>query len=125
MILKSLDSDFQISFPAEPIDMDYIPEHMSVPEMNLSANEEVTFTANIVSEDLSRIIGYDPSPSHDFMVECNGIDIVQVRRHKKKRINKKWAKRYGFKPVLRKLQFKACSLNFNEDGSIDFVLAKE
>lgn len=24
---------------------------------------------------------------------------VQVRKHKKKRINKKWAKRYGFKEV--------------------------
>lgn len=24
---------------------------------------------------------------------------VQVRKHKKKRINKKWAKRYGFKKV--------------------------
>ena len=24
---------------------------------------------------------------------------VQVRKHRKKRINKKWAKRYGFRPV--------------------------
>lgn len=27
------------------------------------------------------------------------VDIVQVKRHRKKRINKKWRKRYGFKAV--------------------------
>jgi hypothetical protein len=26
-------------------------------------------------------------------------DMVQVRTHKKKRINKKWRKRYGFKEI--------------------------
>jgi hypothetical protein len=32
-------------------------------------------------------------------------DIVQARRHKKKRINKKWRKRYGMKQVPSKKMF--------------------
>lgn len=34
------------------------------------------------------------------LVPCESCkDIIQVRRHKKKRINKKWLKRYGTKEV--------------------------
>lgn len=29
--------------------------------------------------------------------EVNSPIVIQVRKHKKKRINKKWAKRYGYK----------------------------
>lgn len=29
----------------------------------------------------------------------------QIRRHKKRRINKKWAKRYGYRDVIRKICF--------------------
>lgn len=30
--------------------------------------------------------------------------MVQCRKHRKKRINKKWAKRYGYKPITVKLR---------------------
>lgn len=35
---------------------------------------------------------------------------VQVRRHKKKRINKKWAKRYGYKTVIVEHMLTNCSI---------------
>ena len=35
---------------------------------------------------------------------------VQVRRHKKKRINKKWAKRYGYKTVLVEHELTNCTI---------------
>ena len=44
---------------------------------------------------------------------------VQVRRHKKKRINKKWAKRYGYKCVTRTT--KGWNLKTYGDGSFNFL----
>ncbi len=37
-----------------------------------------------------------------FVENPNLLDRVQVRRHKKKRINKKWMKIYGFKGIPSK-----------------------
>lgn len=48
------------------------------------------------------------------------IDKVQRRRHKKKRINKKWAKRYGYINVYKKINIKDVSVIPNEEG-YDFV----
>lgn len=31
------------------------------------------------------------------------INMIQCRKHRKRRINKKWAKRYGFKEIVRKI----------------------
>lgn len=42
---------------------------------------------------------------------------VQVRRHKKKRINKKWAKRYGYKILVDKYAIRDVSIV--RDDSID------
>lgn len=48
------------------------------------------------------------------------IDKVQRRRHKKKRINKKWAKRYGYINVYGMINIKDVSIIPNEEG-YDFV----
>ena len=37
-----------------------------------------------------------------FNLECKMM--VQRRKHRKKRINKKWAKRYGYKPITVELR---------------------
>ena len=41
------------------------------------------------------------------------------RKHKKKRINKKWAKRYGFKCVTKTT--KGWKLKTYRDGSFEFI----
>lgn len=48
---------------------------------------------NMFEYDMSGIFGYQIIPV-PYMA-----DKVQARTHKKKRINKKWRKRYGFKEV--------------------------
>lgn len=40
--------------------------------------------------------------------------LVQVRTHKKRRINKKWAKRYGFKVVHEKKMAKVADITIND-----------
>ena len=44
---------------------------------------------------------------------------VQKRKHKKKRINKKWAKRYGYKCVTKTI--KGWKLKQYKDGSFEFI----
>lgn len=62
---------------------------------------EATFEAKTKwDQDVVDAILYNPlvykSPEFDMKVKGT----VQVRRHRKKRINKKWAKRYGFREGL-------------------------
>ena len=45
--------------------------------------------------------------------------VVPVRKHKKKRINKKWLKRYGYKEVV--IKSKGWKINCRIDGTVEFV----
>lgn len=47
---------------------------------------------------LKELVGTMPKPQ-PFYMEFNGVRYEQIRKHKKRRINKKWAKRYGYRVV--------------------------
>ena len=49
--------------------------------------------------------------SHTLDIEWT--EDVQIRKHRKKRINKKWLKRYGTKQITKRLN--NCSFNFDHD----------
>jgi hypothetical protein len=70
---------------------------------------------------LSELAGLDSDPT--FKMEYDGIMYEQVRKHKKKRINKKWAKRYGYREV-------PCHINLENarvitDSENGFVVVSE
>lgn len=46
--------------------------------------------------DINKILGLDVAQMPD-SYDIQYIKIIQTRKHKKKRINKKWLKRYGYK----------------------------
>lgn len=80
----------------------------------------ITFDINgsINTEELYKILGVDTSSmldSYDIQI----LKIVQVRNHKKRRINKKWAKRYGYKQVI--VDDNEWKIKNNPDGGIVFV----
>lgn len=77
----------------------------------------------INSELVDKLVGLDLSNSHDmeYTLEYSNARQVQVRRHKKKRINKKWAKRYGFRTVYDKVRFKEVSLVAKDEGTYECV----
>lgn len=64
---------------------------------------ETTFNTSLL-EELAGLKS-DPQP---FYMEYDGYRYEQVRRHKKKRINKKWAKRYGYRAVPCKYRIENC-----------------
>lgn len=45
--------------------------------------------------------------------------LLQRRTHKKKRINKKWLKRYGY--IVKHGTIKGCKMTMDTDGNVEFV----
>lgn len=71
-------------------------------------------------------LDYKPfEPTKTFNIEYNTPIFVQARWHKKKRINKKWLKRYGMKPDTVKMKAEAHTLSYNtETGECEFETDK-
>lgn len=70
----------------------------------LSAHAEFEFTADVDPALAESVLGIDLSNRKDitgFTLRFNAPYQEQIRKHKKKRINKKWAKRYGYRTVTR------------------------
>ncbi len=67
--------------------------------------------------DIQSLIGIDMAKFPDkYSIEY--VEVVQARKHRKKRINKKWAKRYGYKYIKKKT--KGWELHTYTDGSFEF-----
>ena len=49
--------------------------------------------------------------------------VVQVKTHKKKRINKKWAKRYGYKTIYETKKAKVMDVTI--DNVVEFCINKQ
>ena len=64
-------------------------------------------------------------PAKNFDIEYNTPILVQARWHKKKRINKKWLKRYGMKTDTVKMKAGARVLSYDaETGECNFDVDK-
>ena len=83
---------------------------------------EVTFgslNAAINADKLAMLTGKaEKSPT---ILKFAAIDHVPIRTHKKKRIRKKWAKRYGTTPVKREYEAHGIS-KISADGEYEFEI---
>lgn len=95
---------------------------------NPNTENALEFESKFEVDDNTRayFLGYDralqPSQSSILMTYYKRV-IVQARRHKKKRINKKWLKRYGYKTIYVRDEMKLddCNVTFIEDDSVEFT----
>lgn len=69
-------------------------------------------------EMLCETIGIDLSDKPD-AYDIQFQKLVQARKHKKRRINKKWLKRYGYKTIL--VDAKGWKMRTNTDGTVEFI----
>lgn len=106
--MNLLDPNALKEFPGASFDSTDIPEYITSITPKLSASAEFTMEAEINGDLLAKLCGLDTAIGHGFTVEYSEPILVQVRCHKKKRINKKWRKRYGFKTIFRKKQLTDC-----------------
>lgn len=76
--------------------------------------QEFTADSYIVDTGLLELISEQP---RGFYLEYDADVQVQARRHRKKRIDKKWLKRYGYKTVKRRVRLNCEQLSINSsDG---------
>ncbi len=85
--------------------------------IDLSART-LSIDVSIGAMSLISLMGVDISNAPD---KCNFqiIKVKQTRKHKKKRINKKWIKRYGYKQIL--VDCKGWKLKTHTDETYEFV----
>ena len=97
-------------------------------ELRFDANGEAFKTLEFAMdmEELPKYItGIDIACGKDMTTAtliCRGIYQVQRKRHKKKRINKKWAKKYGYVTKFRNYQLE--NVEIHQDGGILDIASK-
>lgn len=106
--MNLLDPNALKGFPDVSFDATDIPDCVTSITPKLSASVEFTMEAEIDGNMLAKLYGLDLAAGKDFTVEYSEPILIQARCHKKKRINKKWRKRYGFKTIFRKKQLTDC-----------------
>ena len=85
--------------------------------IDLSARS-LSIDISIGAISLTSLIGIDVANAPD-KYNFQIIKFKQARKHKKKRINKKWIKRYGYKQIL--VDCKGWKLKTHTDGTYEFV----
>lgn len=83
----------------------------------ISADAEMSFECETILNPnaMRALLGLDLAPGPDNYISSmsflgKGIKQMQIRKHRKKRINKKWAKRYGYKTVFTDVKIDGVSL---------------
>ena len=85
--------------------------------INHTQSFEDTFENTELNVDLfNQLIATQPEATYDLYCTV----LVQARKHKKKRINKKWRKRYGFKE--KQICIPGVKLESCADGDYVFTL---
>ena len=81
---------------------------------------EFTFNADkpIDTEEFYKILGIDIANMPD-AYDIQFIKFVQARKHKKRRINKKWLKRYGYKQMI--VESKGWKVKTDTDGNAELI----
>ena len=99
-----------------------IPEYMSDIHMPLSANAELDFECEVNPFLFQKITGIDLGVGLDTSIGfiAKSFYQEQIRRHRKKRINKKWAKRYGYRTKFKEIEITEVSLVNKDEGLFDF-----
>lgn len=98
----------------------------ATPDMSYNFTKDMSASFEMSLQDLRALDALvQPMPTGTFNIEHNVPILVQAKWHKKKRINKKWLKRYGMKADMVKLKAKARTLSYNtQTGECDFEVDK-
>lgn len=95
-------------------------EHDKVLRLSNDHTYELTFNACklIEIEKFYKLFGIDMTNQSD-AYDVRFIKLVQARKHKKRRINKKWLKRYGYKQMI--VESKGWKVRTDTDNNVEFI----
>ena len=95
------------------------------PDMYYHLANAANASLEVSATDLECLAYKSFEPSKDFWFEYDVEILSQARWHKKKRINKKWLKRYGMNPDTVRIRAKARTLDYGYlAGEFDFETDK-
>ena len=100
-----------------------LPEYVKRFTSPMSADAEISFECDIDTSMFAKLIDVDLAQGRD--ATCASVIFqkpyrVQRKRHKKKRINKKWAKRYGYVTKFKTYHMEDVHIEQNE-GALSFT----
>ena len=96
-----------------------------MPDMHFNLMSAANASLEITTTDLEYLTHKPFEPAKDFWFEFEEEILIQAKWHKKKRINKKWLKRYGMKSDTIKVRAKARALDYGYlAGEFDFETDK-
>lgn len=100
-----------------------LPEYVKRFSAPMSTDAEVSFECDIDTSLFAKLIGIDLANGKD--ATCASMIFqkpyqVQRKHHKKKRINKKWAKRYGYVTKFKTYHIDEVHIEQNE-GALSFT----
>lgn len=78
---------------------------------------EISIDSNMLGIDIIKNLGIDATKIPN-ACDISYAKLVQKRKHKKKRINKKWFKKYGLKQVI--VETKGWEIRTGTDGTFEF-----
>ena len=95
-------------------------EHSKVSRLSNNHTYELTFNTDkpIEKEDFYKILGMDITNLPD-AYDIQFVKIVQARKHKKRRINKKWLKQYGYKQII--VESKGWKVKTDTDSNAELI----
>ena len=112
-------------FPDASFDATDIPDYVASITPKLSTSVEFTMEAEINGDLLAELFGFPMARGKNFTVEYSEPILIQARRHHKKRIDKKWRKRYGYKTIFRKKRLTDCVVRCEGSGDeLDITVRK-
>jgi hypothetical protein len=99
-----------------------IPDYMSNMCIVNPASAELILECDVNADILKKLTGIDLARGNDMSCSMELVASpykVQKRKHKKKRINKKWAKRYGYKTKFKTVSIQDCAFISKSEGYFD------
>lgn len=113
------------SIPDISLDLNNPPSYVTSFNPILSDSAEIEMECEIDGDALAKIIGDDVTCGKTFTLEYEGMISVQIKKHRKKRIDKKWAKRYGYKMVPKHIRMVDCIPNQVAESIVMYSLKGE
>lgn len=107
-------------FKLVELDLNWPPPEDARINFPLSADAEFEMEVDMpVNKDLADVFGRGCDISYS--IQLSEPYQEQIRKHKKKRINKKWAKRYGFRTKYKNFRFNEVSIVPRGTGVCEFT----
>lgn len=97
-------------FNTTPYELDIDDTPAMTFKNSLSQSIEFELESELNVPVFNELVGELSEPKR-FYMEYDGVRYEQIRKHKKKRINKKWAKRYGYREVPCRYRVENCYIS--------------